>query len=191
MKFSIGDKVKITDTGGIYSKYLKYLQHYSYVISDEVLSKFRYSYDPEEDEKDDEYVVDFASLHLDHDTMLYVITNHKHTFIVAEDCLELLETEEEEAEPKNGDRVKVIEHGKCYSSYEQFMLKHKEKISSTVFWRYRYNQSYDEFYKENRDYGFIVQFIANHESRASEGKLAVISNGVDTFLFHIDGLRKI
>lgn len=191
MKFSIGDKVKITNTDGIYSKYLAYLNHNIHNISDEAMSKFRYSYIPEYDEKEDEYTVEFSGPHLTVGYTLCVITNSKHTFIIDEDCLEILKTEEEGAELKEGDMVKVIDEGKCYSSYERFMLKHRKNIGSAIFWKYRYNQSYDVLYKENKDYGFTVQLVANHADRPSEGKLAVISNGRDTFLFHVDGLQKI
>lgn len=193
MKFCIGDKVKIKDTDGIYPKYLAYLNNYSYGISDEILSKFRYSYVPENNEKEDEYEVEFVGQHLTCSNVLCVITSSEHTFIIGENSLEFLpiEEEEEEAEPKKGDSVKVIDDMKCYTTYEHFMLKYKENIGSKIFWRYRYNQSYNEFYKNNKDYGFTVRFVANHVDRPEEGKLAVISNGRDTFLFQIDGLQKI
>lgn len=194
MKFCLGDKVRIIDTSGIYSKFLDYLSHYSFAIPDEALSKFTYSYTPEDNAKENEYVVEFIGQHLTHNNIiLCVITSPKHTLIVDEDCLEFIpieEEEEEEAELKEGDKVMVIDYGKCYSSYENFMLKHKKKINDTVFWNYRYNQGFSRFYEENKDYGFTVQLVANH-IRPEDGKLAIISNDRDTFLFHVDGLLKI
>lgn len=195
MKFCKGDKVKIKDMGGIYTKYLTYLSHYSYGISDEALRKFTYSHYPEDNEKNDDYVVEFIGQHLTHDhIILCVITSPKRTFIVDEDFLEFLpieEEEEEEAGMKEGDRVKVIDCGKCYTTFERFMLRYRNKIDSTVFWRYRYNQSYYYFYEVDKDYGFTVRFVANHIDRPEDGKLAVISNDRDTFLIHVEGLQKI
>lgn len=81
-------------------------------------------------------------------------------------------------EIKVGSRVKVINSGKCYTTYTEFFEKHllKEYID-----RYKYGVC-----AEGGDGLYKVEFIGKNRWG---GAICVISNGYHIFLINIDGLE--
>ena len=181
MEFKKGDIVKVTDTGYTYNTFLRFLADHCAEIESKVLAGFKYGAKPDYGK---EYKVAFTACHPTIPKQkVVVVFDEEHTFMIESSGLEFVE------QVRVGDEVVVTDAGECFSAYQQFMLEHKEEMTSDDFWNYGYNKPYFERFKENVDYGFRVVLIAKHSEQDRD--VAVIRNGIDTFLFDVRALKKV
>ena len=182
-----GDKVRILAKGYIYSTIFKFLAvcQDSHQVTREILSKYVYGRLPDSEDMEKEWTVYYIGNHpmeCFKTDELALIGNKEKTFVIG------IEGITKPDEIKEGDVVTVIDAGKCYSSYDKFMLQHKSEISKKVFWNFMYDRSYDDVYETDSE-AFRVHLIAPHLER-DHINLAIISNGEDTFVFDVRGLEK-
>ena len=85
-----------------------------------------------------------------------------------------------------GDKVKVIDNGKTYSTYQDFMIEYGTKEDCCNWVKHKTPQ-------ENEDVYEIIN-IATHPLRETAGQLAIIRNvdyTQDTYIVGVKGLAKV
>lgn len=184
----VGDTVKIAYSGATYSTIFSFLENAqkTYSVPCEVLSKYEFGRSPDEEDMKKEYKVYFVGSHpspIFNDTVLALISNGEKTFVIGASGLEAI------GKLSTGDKVIVANSGKCFDSYDTFMHKYKNKLEGRVYWGWEYGRSFGATY-----YGeatvFTVELIAPHIDD-KDRELAVIHNGKDTFIFEVDGLKRV
>jgi hypothetical protein len=180
-----GARVKVIDPSLTYSTYLAFLAKYQYEINDEDLRKFRFGTAPA---KDDEFTIVFNVFHPNtYKEIVSVIANDTNLFMIEQGGLVEIE------QPiKVGDRVVVTDTGAVYSTYEQFVLKNKDKLESEDFWNFQYNHGLPSC-TENVNV-FEVLCIDRHGEPWAKGMLvAIIKDIVDhnVFVINVKDLKRV
>lgn len=184
----VGDTVKIANDRAIYTTIFSFLEEAQkgFAVPVDVLSKYEYCRSPDEEDLTKEYKVYFVGNHPHvcfRDRTLALISDGTHTFVIGVEGLKTA------CKLSIGDMVVVKNAGKCYDRYDSFMHKHKDELNERACWSWKFGHSYGATYRDAYTV-FTVIFIAPHiEDKDKE--CAVIYNGRDTFIFDVDGLKRV
>lgn len=184
----VGDTVKIANDGDIYTTIFSFLEgaQQTLVVPTEVLSKYVYGRSPDEEDMTKEYKVYFVGSHPSScfsDRTLALISDGEKTFVIDVNGLKTV------SKLSVGDKVIVVDVGKHYDSYDNFMHRHKNELKESVYWGWKFGRIYGATYHEDVPV-FTVKLIAPHTDDKSK-ELAVIYDGKDTFIFDVEGLKRV
>lgn len=193
----VGDKVKIADTGRIYTTYPGFLDYYRETgtsnMAEQVCSQYEYARSPTASEaRDKVFTVMFVREHgsMDGD-ILAIINDGNVTYIIKVDGLTLVSSDLPFTE---GDKVYISDSGPVYS-----MWKNLVKNMATVIpdgdevlqkWTDGCSPRPDEEGGKSPDAIFTVKWIGHHIARPDEDITAIISNDTHTYIIGVRGLKK-
>jgi len=179
-----GTRVKVVDSGLAYSTYLAFLAEYQSNIGNENLKKFRLGTAPAEGE---EFTVVFMAHHPDvYEETICVIVNDTNLFMIG--CDGLVEIESIQV----GDKVVITDTGGLYTTYEKFILRHKNQLKSEDFWHFKYGLDLPSCVENVKV--FKVLCIDYHgEAWAKDRLIAIVREEVDghVFLIDVESLKRV
>ena len=87
-----------------------------------------------------------------------------------------------------GDRVKIVDMGRIYSTYPDFLDYYSDFSGTTLYERVRRQYTFGRLptQAETRNV-FTVMFVREHGSESGR-KLAVINDGAVTYIINVEGL---
>lgn len=193
----VGDKVKITDTGKIYSTYPGFLDYFRQVGSSTMIERVcaQYEYDRSPaaaDVRDKVFKVMFIREHgsLDN-TIVAIINDGSITYIISIEGLTLVSSD---LPFEVGDKVYIKDSGPTYSAWSNLIEQVRTAIpdGAEVYRKWVNNQSpllYEEGGKSPEAI-FTVKWIGHHVCRPDEAIVAIISNDRSTYIISAEGLAK-
>ena len=193
----VGDKVKIADTGRIYSSYPGFLDYYKFMGSslttERVCSQYALNHSPTDEEVRDKvftvyYVREHGSLE---GRILAVINDGNVTYIINVNALTLVSSDMPFSE---GDKVYIKDAGGCYSSWEKLLQGVSSVIPDGVEvcrkWTDGVSPSESLEGGKSPDAIFTVKWVGHHVMRPDEDIVAIISNNNKTFIISAKSLAR-
>ena len=191
----VGEQVRITDTGKVYSTYPGFLDYYrqcgSSSVTERVCSQYEFGREvTDEEAHDNVYTVMFIR---EHDRLegrkLAIINDDNGTFIIDVEALNLVYSD---IPFKEGDKVYIKDSGPVYSMWESLI----ENMSTVIpdgeevyrKWTHSHSPSSAEVGGKSPDTVFTVKWIGHHIARPEEAIIAIISNGTNTYIISTKGL---
>ena len=193
----VGDKVKITDTGKIYSTYPGFLDYFRQVgcsiMVERVCAQYEYGRSPTAaDARDKVFKVMFIRGHgsLD-DTIIALINDGSITYMIGIDGLTLVSSD---MPFEVGDKVYIKDSSPVYSAWNNLIEQVRTAIPDgwEVYHKWVSNRSplLHEEGGKSPDGIFTVKWIGHHVCRPNEAIVTIISNDTSTYIISAEGLAK-
>lgn len=193
----VGDKVRITTLGVVYTTYPGFLDYYREISSstmiERVCSQYEYGRSPTLGEAQcNLYTVMFVR---EHGSMpgrkLAVVNDGEKTFIINVQGLTLVSSDLPFSE---GDKVYIRDSNYVYSEWQK-LVKHMSTVISDgaeVYqkWFNCRTPDAEEIDGNSPEAVFYVKWIGHHISRPDEAIVAIISNNIHTYIIGVNGLTK-
>ena len=193
----VGDRVKIANTGALYTTYPGFLGYYREVahsaVAEHVCSQYEYERSPTDEEVRDKifkvmFVREHGSMEGD---ILALINDGNETYIIKVDGLTLVSSDLPFTE---GDKVYISDPMRVYSIWDS-LVKNMSTVSpdgEEVYrkWRNGHSPTEDEIGGNSPGAMFVVEWIGHHVARPDEDITVIISNSTSTYLIGVKGLAK-
>lgn len=191
----VGEEVRITDKGKVYSSYPGFLDYYRDVGTSTVVERVCSQYEIGRQVTDVEahenvFTVMFVREHGSlEDRNLAIINDGVVTYIIGVEGLTAISSDLPFTE---GDKVYITDTGPVYSSWER-LVKHMATVipdGEEVYrkWTCDRSPSENELGCKSPDDVFTVKWIGHHISRPEDDIVAVISNNTHTYITGVKGL---
>jgi len=191
----VGDKVKITDTGRIYSAYPGFLDYFRQVgcstMVERVCAQYEYGHSPTEaDARDKVFKVMFIREHGSlEDTVIALINDGNKTYMIGIEGLTLVSSD---MPFEVGDKVYIKDAGPIYTSWSNLIKNMSTVIpdGEEVFrkWNVGYSPTSNEVGGKSPDAIFTVKWIGHHIVCPDDAIVAIISNVTSTYIIGTSGL---
>lgn len=192
----VGDKVKIGNTGDIYSSYPGFLDYYREMANSSLIecvcSQYEYGRSPTEEEaRDKVFTVMFIREHGSLEgRILAVINDGNVSYIIDVNALTLVSSDLPFSE---GDKVYIADAGHIYTGWLELVKNMSTTMpdGEEVYHKWRSGQypTSEEKDRQSPDSIFTVKWIGYHISRPNEDKIAIISNDSHTYIMSVKGLE--